>query len=180
MSTDVAAGVSPALQHEIEQFLYAEAELLDDRRYAEWVDLFDDDAAYWSPVRRSVATADLALEFTEPGQTAFFDDDKSSLQWRVRRLATNAAWAEDPPSRTRRLIGNVRVRPEGPEDGGSQLRVRSNFAVYRSRLADVVSVYTGERTDLLRARPAGGWGIASRTIVFDHAVAQGNNLAIFF
>ena len=58
MSTDVAAGVSPALQHEIEQFLYAEAELLDDRRYAEWVDLFDDAAAYWSPVRRSVATAD--------------------------------------------------------------------------------------------------------------------------
>jgi 3-phenylpropionate/cinnamic acid dioxygenase small subunit len=180
MSIDVAARVSPGLQHEVEQFLYAEAELLDDRRFGEWIELFDDDAVYWSPVRRSVSMADLGLEYTERGQMAFFDDDKSSLQWRVRRLSTNAAWAEDPPSRTRRLIGNVRVRAEEPSDGGSPLRVRSNFVVYRSRLADVISIYSGERTDLLRARPAGGWGIVCRRIVFDHAVAQGNNLAIFF
>jgi len=180
MSSDVAAGVSPARQHEIEQFLYFEAELLDDRRFGAWVELFDDDVRYWSPVRRSVAAADLSLEFSERGQMAFFDDDKSSLEWRVRRLSTNAAWAEDPPSRTRRLIGNVRVRVDDPSGGKSPLRVRSNFMIYRNRLADIVSVYSGERTDLLRARSAGGWGIASRTIVFDHAVAQGNNLAIFF
>lgn len=84
------------LQYEVEQFLYAEAALLDARRYRDWLGLVADDIEYWMPIRRTVTTGDLDREFTKPGEVAFFDDDRAYLEMRVKKLEAGSAWSEDP------------------------------------------------------------------------------------
>jgi biphenyl 2,3-dioxygenase subunit beta len=95
------------LQFLVEQFYYAEAAALDQRRYEDWLALFTDDVHYWMPVRRTRTSNELDQEFTAPGAVAYFDDTKAMLAGRVRKLQTGYSWAEDPPSRTRHLITNV-------------------------------------------------------------------------
>ena len=106
---DLNAQERMLLTFEAEEFLYREAGLLDDRRFDDWLELLADDIHYWMPIRRTTQAREVDLEFTGPGGMAFFDDNKEILTLRVRRLAIGRAWAEDPPSRTRRLITNIRV-----------------------------------------------------------------------
>ena len=101
-------------QFSVEQFYYDEAAMLDSRNYADWIKLFADDTHYFMPVRRTMTSNELEKEFTQPGSIAFFDDDKAALEARIRKLDTGYAWAEDPPSRTRHLITNVRVVRDDP------------------------------------------------------------------
>jgi 3-phenylpropionate/cinnamic acid dioxygenase small subunit len=190
--------VDVALQADIEQFLYHEAELLDEHRFGEWFELFADDVRYRVPTqanrlrrdrrdgREAVAGAEAggAEPRDDPGdgsriEVALFDDDKTTLGWRVRQLESSTHWAEDPPSRTRHLVTNVRIRPsarEGHHDG--LLAVRSNFICYRNRLAGEVDIWAGERHDLLR--PTGtGWLVARRTVLLDQNVVLSKNLSVF-
>src|SRR6266704_2877996 len=97
------------LLREVEQFLYREARLLDERRFHEWLELLTDDLEYWMPVRTTRARGDEDNEFAKPGETAFFDDTKETIDIRVRKLDTGFSWSEDPPSRTRHLVNNVRI-----------------------------------------------------------------------
>src|SRR6476660_5328077 len=127
---------------EVEQFLYREAWLLDERRFHQWLELFTDDVRYWMAARRNrypksskaIAVLDLDRsveeDSTEDAELAILDEDKHTLSARVARLDTGMAWAEDPPSRTRHLLANIEVEPG---DAGSELKVHSNFIVYRSR-----------------------------------------------
>src|SRR5262245_24612779 len=133
-------------QHEVEQFLYAEAALLDEHRYDDWLDLFTEDATYFMPIRRTRMAKELDQEFTKPGEMAFFNDTKPLLAGRVTKLATGKSWAEDPPSRTRRLVTNVRVLG----DDGTELTVASNFQLYRTRLNSMEDSWIGSRRDVLR------------------------------
>jgi len=100
--------VDVELQHEIEQFLYYEAQLLADREYQDWLDLFADDIHYWMPIRRTVTVENLHLEYAGRDGMAYFDDDRADLGMRVEKLQSNSAWSENPPSRTRHLVSNVR------------------------------------------------------------------------
>ena len=169
------------LQVDIEQFLYFEAELLDEHRYGEWYELFADDVRYRVPTqadrlrreRRGDADRDGAAPELE---VALFDDDKLTLGWRVRQLETATHWAEEPPSRTRHLVSNVRVA-EGAADG--HYEVRSNFLCYRNRLAGEVDLWAGERHDVLR-RTAADWQVARRTVILDQNVVLSKNLSVFF
>jgi 3-phenylpropionate/cinnamic acid dioxygenase small subunit len=86
------------------------------------------------------------------------------------------AWAEDPPSRSRHLITNIEVEPG---DGVSEVRVHSNFMVYRSRAETEQDFYIGARRDVLR-RVAGAWKIATRKIILDQNVLLAKNVSIFF
>src|SRR6516164_7924586 len=95
--------------YEVERFYYDEAALLDAHRYEDWLALFADDAHYFMPIRRTRTQRELGKEFTQPGEMAFFDDTKQSLTGRIIKLKTGKAWAEDPPSRTRHLITNIRI-----------------------------------------------------------------------
>src|SRR5688572_13479209 len=97
------------LQFEVEQFLYREAALLDERRFHEWLDLLTEDIEYWRPIRSTQARGVEAHEPTQLGEAAFFDENKGYLEERVRKLGTGLAWSEDPPSRTRHLVSNVRI-----------------------------------------------------------------------
>jgi dibenzofuran dioxygenase subunit beta len=165
MTDMLAARVSRDLQHEIEQFLYDEAELLDDGRFYDWLELFTDDTRYWLPVRETLQDRRDGLHPEGPPTVALMDDDKMFLTKRVKRLDTGLAHAETPPSRTRRFISNVRIR----EQPDGELVVRSNFLIYQARQEQTDYQFFGQREDRLR-KTGGTWRIAQRKIVLDHTV----------
>jgi biphenyl 2,3-dioxygenase subunit beta len=160
----------------VEDFLYLEAELLDDRRFRKWLDLFTDDLHYWMPTRHNPLerSEDLGAELSKPGESYYFNETKESLRVRVERLYSKTAWAEMPPSRTRRLITNIRVK----NDDGNTVEVHSNFLVYRTRMEKDEDTFVGTRRDVLR-RVRGGLTIAQRTIILDQAVLGSKNISIF-
>ena len=161
--------------YEVERFYYDEAALLDSHRYDEWLALFSDDARYFMPIRRTRTQRELDKEFTKPGEMAFFDDTKQLLAGRIAKLKTGRSWAEDPPSRTRHLITNVRI----VKDDGRTLEVESNFHLYRTRLNSEETSWIGSRHDVLR-RVEGSFRIADRKIFLEQTVLLSRNLSNFF
>lgn len=172
---------SAELHYEVERFLFREARLLDERRLKEWLELFTEDVRYWMPVRinrlcsGNSETWEVEKEVTGDHQLAFFDDDINMLRRRVARFDSGTAWSENPPSRTRHLTSNVEV-----EDlGGDEYSVRSYFMIYQSRLESNVSIYAGERIDLLR-RVDGSLKVSHRKIILDSATLATGNMSILF
>lgn len=172
---DTAPFAEIARQYLVERFYTEEAALLDGKRFAEWVELFSEDTHYFMPVRRTRLRRELAKEFTQPGEIAFFDETKAALRGRVAKIATGTAWAEDPPSRTRHLITNVAVTG----DRGDELDVETNFILYRTRLKSEETTWVGCRRDVLR-RAGGSFLIAKRLILLDQTVLLSQNLSNFF
>lgn len=168
--------VDMELGYRVQQFYHYEAELLDDGRFADWLELFDEDLFYWAPLRTNRLRRQAALSVGSPGEAAYFDETRESLAWRIRRYDSGMAWAEDPPSRTRHVISNISARHRG--DG--ELTVRAAFLVYRNRLQTETDIYSGGRTDVLRMRDDGSFGIARRELLFDANVLQAKNLSTFF
>jgi 3-phenylpropionate/cinnamic acid dioxygenase small subunit len=168
---------------EVEQFYYEEAELLDDGRFADWLELLADDLDYWMPTRTNRLRRQQALSIAARGEAAFYDETKESLAWRIRRFDSGMAWAEDPPSRTRHLITNVVVRHVDPsqhrEFSVDDLEVRSAFLVYRNRLQREENIFAGQRTDILR-RVSAGLQVARRVVLLDQNVLQAKNISTFF
>ena len=167
------------VQYEVEQFLYAEAALLDARRYRDWLALVADDIHYWMPIRRTVTQADLDLEFTRPGEMAYFDDDRAMLEMRVRKLEAGSAWSEDPPSRSRHFVSNVRIL--GVE--GDDITLEAAFHLYRSRLNSEEDNWYGRRIDVLRRAEngsAGGFRLARRHLFLDQTVILSANMSTIF
>jgi 3-phenylpropionate/cinnamic acid dioxygenase small subunit len=164
------------VRREIEDFLYFEAALLDDRKLREWLDLLTDDVRYWMPIRHNTLERprEITDELSQPGEGYYFDDNKESLRLRVERVYSKSAWSELPPSRTRHLITNIRVM----NTGGDEMEVYSNFLVYRTRQETDLDLFVGTRQDLLR-RFNGGFKIARRTIILDQAVLDAKNISVF-
>jgi 3-phenylpropionate/cinnamic acid dioxygenase small subunit len=163
-----------ALWLELMQFYIREAWLLDERKFEEWLDLFTDDVLYFMPRRKNVRRREADREVTALGDLAVVEDDKRYLQMRVARLESGMAWAEDPPSRTRHLVGNLVVEPR---DSG-EVEAKTAFLVYRSHLETDQQIFAGSREDVLR-RVDGAWKVARRTIVLDANVLLDKNLSIF-
>lgn len=163
------------LKFEAEEFLYHEADLLDSRRFDEWLNLLADDIHYWMPLRRTTQAKEVEKEFTVPGGMALFDDDKTILTMRIQRLAIGRAWAEDPPSRTRRLISNLRIDSIDEDE----LTVRSNFKLYRTRLNSEEDSWIGRREDTLR-RSEGGFLLCRRHLFLEQTVILSQNLSSLF
>ena len=158
---------------QVVDFLYHEAELLDSCRHREWLELLADDITYQAPVRITTAhsLSDSALSDMD-----HFDEDGYSLQKRVERLDTEHAWAEDPPSRTRRFVMNIRCwLGDSPEE----LLARCNLLLFRSR-GDIgpPDLLSAQRTDLLRDE-GGSLRLARREILLDESVLRTQNLAVF-
>lgn len=165
--------VSSQVREEVLELLYREAELVDTGRFEEWLDLLTDDVAYQMPVR---LTRERGEEADTSLEMQYFWDDRATLALRVKRLKTDFAWAEDPPSRTRHFISNVRIRPGARAD---EIEVRSYVLIYRNR-GDAAQhdLISGERHESLR-RVNGSWKLARRTFVVDQATLGTKNLAIF-
>ena len=169
------------LRLEIEEFLYQEADLLDEQRYEEWLDLFTEDARYFMPMRRNVPSDKRAKENTkERHEMSWFDESKETLAKRVAQIRTGVHWAEEPMSRVSHLVSNVRVQETKPgELGMGEIRVKCRFVVYRNRLEDEESLFIGKRIDTLR-REDGRWKIAHREIILDQNVMLSKNFTNFF
>lgn len=162
------------LQYRVEQFYYAEARAIDERRFSDWLDLFTDDTRYLVPIHRNT----IHQEFTDAlgdKRLAHFDDGKDVLARRVMRMASGRAWTEDPPSIQRHLITNVQVKML---EGGS-VEARSCFQASRYRMDREVEVFSGARIDLLRTSGE-SFRIAARTVYLDQATILANNLNLFF
>jgi 3-phenylpropionate/cinnamic acid dioxygenase small subunit len=169
------------LRQDVEEFLYREAELLDERRYEEWLELLTDDVRYWMPMRRNVPASELAREFTREGvDVNWFDEGKDTLARRVRQILTGVHWAEQPPSRICHMVSNVQLVTASPDgESPSEVAVKSRFLVYRNRVETETDVLVGKREDFLR-RVNGNWRIARRKIVLDQSVLLAKNLTFFF
>jgi p-cumate 2,3-dioxygenase beta subunit len=140
---------------EVEDLLYQEAALLDEWRLEEWLELLTDDVVYQVPPT-DVPEGDAR-------NTLFIiADDAVRVRSRVKQLLGKFAWAENPHSRTRRMISNVRVL--GAE--GENFLVTANFAVHRMRY-ESVDTYIG-RYDLKLVRAGGALKIRERRAILDN------------
>ncbi len=168
------------LKEEIEDFLASEADLLDARRFEDWLALFTEDVRYWMPMARNVATENLSEEFTEErAETNWIDEGIETLRQRVNQLATGVHWAEQPPSRTTHMISNLRLTDIWPDASNPrEVATRCRFLVYRNRQEDEQDLYVGKRNDTLR-RVDGGWRIARREIFLDQNVLLSKNISVF-
>ena len=168
------------LTQEIAQFLYTEAEILDERQYDEWLDLLADDIRYWMPMRRNVKYGDTTREFTrETDDINWFDEGKDTLTRRVRQIQTGIHWAEEPRSRITHMVSNVQLLTATSDAVvACEFAVKSRFLIYRNRVETETDVLVGKREDTLR-RTGDGWLIARRKIILDQNVLLSKNLTFF-
>ncbi|WP_340536919.1 3-phenylpropionate/cinnamic acid dioxygenase subunit beta [Nocardioides sp. GXZ039] len=172
-------GCDPASLRELraQRLLHREAELLDAWQFEEWLELMTEDLRYWAPVRTNRMWRERSRSISMPGESAHFDESLDQLRERVDRLATHMAWAEEPPSRTRHLVTNIRVEPTADP---AEILCRSNFLVYRTRSERDMDQVVGTREDILREVGPGEFKIARRTVIFDMATILVKNLSLFY
>lgn len=153
--------------------LYDEAAALDERRFDDWVAMLHEELVYTAPIRltRTGPNRDRDVVRT----MMHFDDNYGSILMRTGRLS-KSAWAEDPPSRTRRFVTNVRMgEMERPDD----YEVVSYLYVERSRGADPDNeTVTAERRDVWRLAD-GAYKLLRREVICDQSVLSMSNFAIF-
>lgn len=165
------------LREDIEQFLYHEAALLDERRFTEWIELMADDIHYHMPIRRNVKFGEQHRENTSSlTEISWFDEGKRTLSGRVRQIMTGVHWCEEPFSRIRHIISNVKV----VRIDGDEVEVHSNFFVWQNRLQEEVNVFVGRREDILRRDPETRWKVAKRLILLDQNVLLAKVITTFF
>lgn len=173
-AASVAVPVGSPTYNEVVEWLYREAELLDDGHEARWLEeMVSRDVEYRVPLRQTVERA-RGTGFADGAY--HLDETHGSLASRVARNQTAYAWAEDPPSRIRHFVSNVRV----DEAGDGSLAVRSNLLIMRTRQEQTTpQTFAGERRDALRHED-GALRLLRRTVLLDLTVIGTHNLAIFF
>lgn len=140
---------------EVEDLLYREAELLDAWNLDDWLTLLTDDAAYYVPPNDKPDADHRFTLFT-------IADDIVRLRERVIRLSDPNCHAEYPPSRTRRMISNVRVT----DAEGDTASIAANFVIYRYRRNEDERIFVGHYRHKLR-RVGGALKIAERRAILD-------------
>jgi 3-phenylpropionate/cinnamic acid dioxygenase small subunit len=174
VSTTSTTNTPRDIAAECTQFLFREAEYLDHREFNRWLACLSEELVYVMPVRVTRGAEARNLEFSPVG--FHMKDNYASMKMRVSRLYTEHAYAEDPPSRTQRLVTNVRVDPLDAED---KYDVRSNFMCYRAQGDGTDSdLIVGERFDVLHDT-TGGWRLAARTVHLAHTTLVTANLGVF-
>jgi len=159
--------------NQVMDFLIEEARLLDIGDLDEWLNLTAADLSYTMPVRRTT------MRHQGPGfdeTMGHFDDDRASMEFRVKRITSSGnAFADDPPSRTRRLVTNLRLHETGV---AGQYEATSSLLLLRSRWdSPSFDLISCSREDLLR-RSGDSFEIARRKILVDQASLGTPNLAV--
>src|ERR1700677_4950787 len=124
------------LKADIEDFYFREADLLDDRRFRDWLDILDDDITYFMPIRRNVKFGQhAARENTRIGEgISWFNEDKWTLTKRVEQILTGVHYAEEPLSRICHMVSNVQIEEVVPSEGEPrEVTARSRFLIYQNR-----------------------------------------------
>lgn len=182
MVANQASATERGLEHlllarEIEELLYREAELLDARRFEEWLEMLSEDIRYWMPMLRNVRFGEQEEreETREQQDISWFDEGKVTLTHRVQQIQSGIHWAEEPLSRTCHMVSNVQLLAESPDE----VTVKSRFLVYRNRVETETDFFVGKREDVIR-REGGAWKIARRKITLDQNVLLAKNLTTLF
>ena len=175
------------LCYRVERFLYREARLLDDRLHVEWLRLLAEDFRYEMPLRTTAepehdlegkdAMWDVERELSSEHELGFWNDNKLALAVRVSRSRQVQAWADSPPPRTRRIVGNVTVEAGAPN---GELAVRSNLLLSYGRLDEPARIFTAERRDRLRPDPEPGFLLVHRRVIPDWTVFPAGQMNLFF
>jgi 3-phenylpropionate/cinnamic acid dioxygenase small subunit len=151
-----------------------EAELLDNNEIRAWFALLDPEVSYTVPLRVTRERT-AGPGFSRDG--FHMKEDYGSLETRVTRLETEYAWAEDPPSRIRRFVGNFRIRPGEREN---EISATTNVLIFRGRFdSTAYDLLSCERRDVLRYRDD-QLKILERVVLLDHTTLATHNLAFFF
>jgi len=124
---------------DVENFLFLEAELLDQWRLDEWEKLLDDDAIYQIP-------SNDRLDGTPRNSLFIIADDRERIHQRILRISSPNCHAEYPRSRTQRMIGNVRI----VETDGALTHVAANMVCHRFRRYERAYAYVGALRYVLR------------------------------
>jgi len=111
------------LQHQVEQFLYRQAELLDAKRWQDYIDLFTDDGTYWMPARPEDTTWD--------GVPSIFAEDKNLMTVRMKRVLHPDAWSQRPLWGTNHVVGNVMIEAGSAQPGAVTARSRFHMLELR-------------------------------------------------
>lgn len=179
--------ITPELQMQLEQFYYREARLLDNRQYQQWMTLLSDQLRYIMPSRVNVQVnnrdrgkeemlaVERELEGVDSMGCPIREENISYIAMRVDRAYKVNAWAENPPARTRRIIGNVEVVAQGDD----QLEVLSNFHMFYARPGSRDFLYSGQRRDTL-LRVEGSYKVLEREVIMDYATIDYPTLGLFF
>ena len=170
------------LKQEIEEFLYHEADLLDQRKFREWLDLLAEDLVYFMPIRRNVKFGEHEeRENTRQGEgISWFDEDKWTVTKRVEQILTGVHYAEEPLSRVAHMVSNIRLLDIKPDETHpAEVTVGCRFLVYQSRVEYENYTFIGRRFDTLR-RHGDGWLIARRELILEQNVLLAKNLSILF
>lgn len=168
VSTRPVAGASLSAEavRGVEQFLFHEARLLDERRFADWLALWTEDGRYWVP-----RFHDQANPFE---QVSLFWEDKMLREVRVRRVENARNWSQQPLTRSAHLIGNIAI--EGV-DGGGRLIVRSTLQLTEWRIEQ--RQLAGAVYHKLEATDDGGWKIALKRVNLVNCDDVFANLEVF-
>lgn len=171
----------------VEQFLYREARLLDERKLQQWMSLISEDISYLMPARyqptlnpslrgtEAFHSIDQELESSAPVGVPLRKENFFNLAIRIDRAYKVNAWAENPPARTRRYITNIEVE----EQADGLLKVYSNFQLFYSRHQLDNFTYYGQRKDILH--PQGdSFKLASREVILDFNVITVPTLGLIF
>ncbi|MDM0068342.1 3-phenylpropionate/cinnamic acid dioxygenase subunit beta [Variovorax sp. J31P207] len=170
------------VKREIEEFLYDEANLLDDRQFKEWLDTLADDLEYFMPMEYNVKFGEHASRelTTREKQMSWFNEGKWTLTKRAEQILTGVHWAEEPLSRVSRLVSNVQLTAMRTNDDGEfEVDVSSRFLTYQNRCEYEQYFFVGDRKDRMR-RTAEGWKLCQREIRIHQNVLLAKNLSIFF
>lgn len=169
------------LARRVEEFLYHEAALLDGWQVEEWLELLTEDIHYFMPMQRNTSFIDRDQQQTHPGtEIAWFDEGFQTLSQRVQQILTNLHWAEEPISRTTRMISNVLVADPLPN---GNLPVSSRLLLYRNRGEEEVDIFAAKREDELVQMDYQGMAtfrIRRRKVVLEQNVLLAKNLTLFF
>lgn len=180
--------MTPELQFEIEQWYYREARMLDGRQYQQWLQLMSDQINYSMPARvnkqvnnrdrgkEEMISVERELERTQDATGCpLREENFAFLMMRVDRAYKMNSWAENPPARTRRIIGNVEVL----ERDGDQLKVVSNFHLFYARPGTRDFIYSGQRRDTLQ-KNGEGYKVLNREIIMDYGDIDCPTMGLLF
>ena len=170
------------LKRELEEFLYDEANLLDERRFEEWLDTLAEDLEYFMPMTFNVKFGEHGSRehTTKEEHMSWFNEGKWTLAKRVEQIMTGVHWAEEPLSRVSRLVTNVQLTAIAINArGAEEVSVSSRFLTYQNRCEYEQNLFVGDRRDVVR-RTENGWKLARREIDIHQNVLLAKNLSIFF
>jgi len=172
---------TPELQRSLERFYHLEARLLDSRHYQQWLSLVSQAISYSLPSRtnplvdnrlrgsESMISIDNELERSDSSGCPIREEGYIHLMLRVERAFKMNSWSENPPARTRRIIGNIELMADTDEG----LEVWSNFHLHYARPGVRDVLYSGQRRDLLLTDSSettmADYTIARREVILDYA-----------